>query len=179
MAVRSVVCYPDERLRRKCRRVRQVDEQVVKLAEDMAETMYAGPGVGLAAPQLGVNRRVIVVHAYQEEEDPRSRLLAVINPEIVEASPEVDVADEGCLCLPGVRADVVRALRAVVQGLDLAGQPVRHEVTGFEARVFQHEIDHLDGILFIDHLDSLTREMLLKEYLEAQKGVPEPVRSVE
>jgi peptide deformylase len=179
MAVRSVVCYPDERLRKKCRPVKHVDEQVVKLAEDMAETMYSGPGVGLAAPQVGVNRRVIVVHAYQEEGDLRSRLLAVVNPEIVEASPEVEVADEGCLCLPGVRADVVRAVRVVVQGLDLAGQPVRHEVTEFEARVFQHEIDHLDGMLFIDRLDSLTREMLLKEYLEAQKAGAAPAKSAE
>jgi len=177
MAVRSVVCYPDERLRKKCRPVKHVDEQVVRLVEDMAETMYAGPGVGLAAPQIGVNRRVIVVHAYQEEGDPRSRLLAVINPEIVVASPEVEVADEGCLCLPGVRADVVRAVRAVVQGLNVAGQPVRYEVTEFEARVFQHEVDHLDGVLFIDHLDSLTRDMLVKEYLETQKGAVSPAKS--
>jgi len=169
MAVRSVVCYPDERLRRKCRRVKNVDEQVVRLVEDLADTMYAGPGVGLAAPQIGVNRRVIVVHSYQEEGDERSRLLGVINPEIAEVSPEVEVGEEGCLCLPGVHADVVRPVRAVIEGLNAEGEPVRCEASEFEARVFLHEIDHLDGTLFIDHLDSLTRDMLVKEY-EEQKG---------
>lgn len=166
MAVRSVVCYPDERLRRKCKRVKNVDEQVVRLVEDLADTMYAGPGVGLAAPQIGVNRRVIVVHAYQEQGDERGRLLEVINPEVVEAGPEVEVGEEGCLCLPGVRADVVRSVRAAIEGLNAEGEPVRYEVSDFEARVFQHEIDHLNGTLFIDHLDSLTRDMLVKDYLE-------------
>jgi len=164
MAARNVVLYPDERLRKKCKRVKEVNEDVLRLIEDMAETMYAERGVGLAAPQIGVNRRVIVMHAHQGEEDPRSRLLGMVNPEIVERGPTSEFDEEGCLSIPGIRGDVLRNIDIVVEAVDHEGDEIRLELSDFEARVFQHEIDHLDGILFTDHLDGLTREVLLRRY---------------
>jgi len=169
MAIREIVCYPDERLLRKSKRVKQVDDQVVKLIEDMAETMYASDGVGLAAPQVGVNRRVVVAHAYQGEDAEGSRLLAVVNPEVVEKSDACEVGEEGCLSVPGLRSDVVRSVAILVRGLGPDGGEVEYRLLDFEARVFQHEIDHLDGILFPDYLDDLTRKAALSEYL-AHRG---------
>lgn len=168
MPVRPLVYYPDERLRKQGRRVRQVDDGVRCLLQDMAETMYANHGIGLAALQVAENRRVIVVHAHQDEEHSPSKLLQVVNPEIIEKSREEEIGEEGCISIPGVHADVLRCVRIVVEGLDEQGQPLRHEATGLEARVFLHEIDHLNGVLFVDYLDSLTRDALLQNYLEQQ-----------
>ncbi|MDA0839507.1 MAG: peptide deformylase [Planctomycetota bacterium] len=164
MPVRNVVLYPDERLRKKCRRVKEVNDEVLRLIEDMVETMYAERGVGLAAPQIGVNRRVIVVHAHQAEDDPRSRLLGIVNPEIVERGQSSEFDEEGCLSIPGIRGDVLRHTEIVIEALDHEGDEIRLKLNEFEARVFQHEMDHLDGILFTDHLDGLTREVLLRQY---------------
>ncbi|MBI2191700.1 MAG: peptide deformylase [Planctomycetes bacterium] len=166
MAVRALVYYPDDRLRKVGRKVQRVDDEVRRLLSDMAETMYAFRGIGLAAPQVGVNRRVIVVHAVQDEERGSSSLIGMVNPEIIEKSPEQEMAEEGCMSIPGVHADVLRSQRVVVEGLDADGNRVRIETDGLEARVFLHEIDHLNGVLFIDYLDSLTRDVLLKKYLE-------------
>jgi len=168
MPVRNVVLYPDERLRKKCRRVKEVNDEVLQLIEDMAETMYSAHGVGLAAPQIGVNRRIIVFHAYQAEDDPRARLMGIVNPEIVERGPSSEFGEEGCLSIPGIRADVLRPTEVVIEGLDHEGDEILVELTEFEARVCQHEIDHLDGVLFTDHLDGLTREVLLRQYEEVQ-----------
>jgi peptide deformylase len=170
MPARSVVLYPDERLRKKCKRVKEVNEDALRLIEDMAETMYAERGVGLAAPQIGVNRRVIVMHAHQGEDDPRGRLLGLVNPEIVERGPTSEFDEEGCLSIPGIRADVLRPTEIVIEAQDHEGDEIRLELCEFEARVFQHEVDHLDGVLFTDHLDGLTREVLLRQYEVQQAG---------
>jgi peptide deformylase len=169
--VRTLVVHPDERLRRKSKPVRRVDDEVRRLMDDMAETMYANRGIGLAAPQVGVNRRVIVVHAHQNEEEGTSRLLALANPRIVEKSAEAVVSEEGCLSVPGVREETVRAVTVTVEGLDPAGEEVSLTAHDLEARVIQHEVDHLDGILFVDYVDSLTRDALMKEYLERRSQV--------
>ena len=170
MAALPIIYYPDEGLRKKCKRVKTVDPQVMKLIHDLAETMYANRGVGLAASQVGVNRRVIVVHAHQDEEQGTSPLIGLVNPEIIEKSEEQEIAEEGCLSIPGVRGDVVRSLQIIVEGLDVNGEPIRLETNGLEARILQHEIDHLDGVLFVDYMDGLTREAVLKEYLEQKEG---------
>ncbi len=142
MAVFKIVLYGDEILREKARPVTKITPNILKLLDNMRDTMYNARGVGLAAPQIGVSKRVIVV-------DTGEGLIELINPEIVEArGKETDT--EGCLSLPNVVGEVPRAAEIRVKGLDRRGQPVEHCARGFLARALQHEIDHLDGILFID-----------------------------
>ncbi|MBO8142245.1 MAG: peptide deformylase [Firmicutes bacterium] len=142
MAVRNIVLVPDPILRQRAKPVERVTKRIQKLIRDMADTMYAANGAGLAAPQIGVPERVIVV-------DAGDGLLALVNPEIVaEEGSEVDV--EGCLSIPNVTGYVERSARVEVTGLDGRGRPVRIRASGMTARALQHEIDHLDGILFID-----------------------------
>ena len=143
MAVYRIVLYgEDDVLREKAKPITKINESVHKLLDDLRDTMYSSKGVGLAAPQIGVSKRVIVV-------DAGEGLLELINPEILEASgKEVDV--EGCLSIPGLLGEVERAANVVVKGLNREGQEVEVAASGFCARALQHEIDHLDGILFID-----------------------------
>lgn len=148
MAILPIRMYPDPVLREAAPPVIEVDESVLKLISDMTETMHAAPGVGLAAPQVGVQRRVFVYRP--SAEDPVG---AFVNPEITERSGE-DVDDEGCLSIPGLSYPVVRAQRIVVRGLDGSGQPIEVEAEDYEARILQHEIDHLHGALCIDRMDS-------------------------
>lgn len=147
--LRPILTYPDPFLTKKAVSVPRVDDKVRELVGDMFETMRAASGVGLAAPQIGVGRRVIVVDVSPVEQE--STPVALVNPEIVERGGSVE-GMEGCLSVPGVEGLVPRAESVLVRGLDLQGQPVRIRATGFLARALQHEIDHLDGTLFIDRI---------------------------
>ena len=153
MALREIVVVPDPVLRRKAQKVRTFDADLQRLIDDMIETMRAAPGVGLAAPQVGVSQRVIVVEYGdddEEDENAPKRLYVVVNPEIVEASEETEMGVEGCLSIPGLVGEVERSRRIVVKGQNRRGQPIKLKLQGWVARIFQHEIDHLNGILFTD-----------------------------
>jgi peptide deformylase len=152
MPLRTIATLPDEVLRRKARPVTAFDAKLQSLVEDMIETMRAAPGVGLAAPQVAVPERVIVVEYPEDDEDEGAapRLFVMVNPEIVKASPETEAGVEGCLSIPGLVGEVERSLSVTVKGLNRRGQPMRVRARGWLARVFQHEIDHLNGVLFTD-----------------------------
>jgi peptide deformylase len=163
MSVRKIVIYDDPTLRKKSRRVKDVDDDVQRLIDDMVETMHTANGIGLAAIQVGVPQRVIVVQLpeldedsgeSEEEPDPNAgRLFAVINPQLARRSSETEEGIEGCLSIPGLVGDVERCCMVTVKGLDRQGKKVRIKAHDLLARVFQHEIDHCDGVLFIDHID--------------------------
>lgn len=151
MALREIVSIPDAVLRRKAQKVTRFDGDLQNLIDEMVETMRAAPGVGLAAPQVAVSQRVIVVeYGDDEDEDAPLRLYAVVNPEISRFSPETEAGTEGCLSIPGFLGEVERSLEVVVKGLNRHGQPLKIKADGWLARIFQHEIDHLNGVLFTD-----------------------------
>ena len=157
MALMEIVLEGDPRLRQKATRIRAVDDGLRKIAADMYETMIDAPGVGLAGPQVGVMRRIIVVHlpaGYVEEDDPEI-VLTLINPEIVKGQGR-ESGQEGCLSIPGWVGDVPRMTAITVKGMDLENRHVRLKAEGMLARVLQHEIDHLDGILFVDRVEDRT-----------------------
>ncbi len=149
MALRTVVTIPDGVLRKKAHKVTNFDKDLTTLVDDMFETMRKAPGVGLAAPQVGISQKVIVVE-YAEEEDKKPKSFAVINPEIIKTSAETELGIEGCLSIPNLVGEVERFSAVVVKGSNQMGKPVRIKANGWLARIFQHEIDHLDGILFTD-----------------------------
>jgi peptide deformylase len=149
MTVREIVTLPDPVLRRKARTVPKFDEDLQTLIDDMTETMRQAPGVGLAAPQVGISQRVIVVEYPEDDQNEESpkKLYAMVNPEIVKPSDESVVGIEGCLSVPGLVGEVERAVEITVKG---RGQPMRIKVKDWMARIFQHEIDHLNGVVFTD-----------------------------
>lgn len=157
MTVRSILTYPDKFLRQKTKPVTSFDEDLQVLIDDMIETMYDEPGVGLAAIQIGSDRSVIVYDVTQAEGERQAEVL--VNPEINFREGSQLSENEGCLSVPDFRADVKRDAHIRVRGLDRRGNPVEIDAEGFLAIVLQHEIDHLDGILFIDRISSLKREM--------------------
>jgi peptide deformylase len=154
--------WPDPVLSRPTDRVGEITPEVRKLVDDMVETMYDDDGIGLAAPQVGVSLRVCVMDVAAKEDQGPS-LLALINPEIVEREGDVTY-EEGCLSFPGLNVEVKRAARVKVQALDKEGAPVELELEGLPAICVQHEIDHLDGVVFIDRLSPLRRRLALREY---------------
>jgi len=158
MTIRDIRVIDDPVLRRKAKKVDKITPEIRQLIDDMIETMRAAPGVGLAAPQVGVSERVIVVE-YADDDDEaaddkpaKKKLYALINPEIVWASDERVDGTEGCLSIPGWLGDVSRHEAVAVKGLNRSGQRVKINAQGWLARIFQHEIDHLDGVLYIDRL---------------------------
>lgn len=163
MAVREIKILGDPVLREPADGVGEVDDEVRALVKDMFETMYYAGGIGLAAPQVGISRRVLVVDVGQADEDG-SEAVALVNPRVVESSRKKDKAPEGCLSIPGMEEVVERPSTVTVEGLDPDGEPVTMEVSGLLSRALQHEIDHLDGILFIDRVSPLKRRMLLKKW---------------
>jgi peptide deformylase len=167
MAVLSVRKYGDPVLRRRATEVGAITPEIRRLVADMIDTMYDEAGIGLAAPQIGVSVRLIVV-SDDEARDAR----ALVNPVIVEQGGEV-TAEEGCLSIPGVFAPVTRAQWVKVEATDLEGRPVALAVRGMPARVFQHELDHLDGVLFIDRLDPVARDRIKRRI--RKEGFPEDV----
>jgi peptide deformylase len=176
MAKLNIIVAPDPRLKIKCAPVDKVDASIRRLMDDMLETMYAAPGVGLAAPQVGVAKRVIVVDAAAKGEPPQPYRMA--NPEIVWASDEDNTYNEGCLSLPEHYADVVRPKVVRVRYLDHENEIRELEADGLLATCVQHEMDHLDGILFVDHISALKRNMILRKLLKAKRaGTFEPDRA--
>lgn len=157
MAIREILTYPNPFLQRTVAPVAAVTGEVRAVIDDMIETMYDEPGVGLAATQIGEDRRIIV-YDVSAPDDPRTPQ-ALVNPEIVAAEGRQLSENEGCLSVPEFRADVERAQRVRVTGLDAEGRPVEVEAEGFPAIVLQHEIDHLNGVLFIDRISKLKREL--------------------
>ena len=157
--IRPILKYGDHPLHERARNVDAITPDVERLIDDMIETMYAAPGIGLAAPQVGVPLRVFVVDL-SVGRDPNG-VLAVINPEVIEIDG-VQLEEEGCLSVPGFNATVVRPARLVVTGLDRHGVEQRHEGAGLLARAFQHEIDHLDGTLFVDRLRGIKRDLIVR-----------------
>ena len=161
MAIREIRKYPDPVLRKKAAPVKLVDDDLRKLVDDMVETMYAEPGVGLAAPQIGVSLRLLVTDITVGQK-PDS-LLVLVNPKIVSASGRV-VEEEGCLSIPGIRADIPRAEAVEIHGWNLDQQEISIKGRGYLARAFQHEMDHLDGILIWDRMSKIQREILKNEW---------------
>jgi peptide deformylase len=167
MALLKILTYPDGILRQKAQPVDVVDEEIKKLVNDMAETMYNEPGVGLAANQVGSLKRVVVIDVDYTEGKPNLNVL--INPEIIHKEG-VSTIDEGCLSLPGVTEPVERAASVTVRALDLDGKSVELHAEGFFAHAVQHELDHLEGVLLIDHLSFLKRKMLARELTKRKRA---------
>ncbi len=170
MAVREILIIGDPVLTRRSEPVSEITEDVVRLARDMVETLHAAPGVGLAAPQVGVNKRLIVVDVSVGED--KNALHVLVNPVVVAADGEA-VCEEGCLSVPDIKEKVLRPYHVVVRGLDLKGRPVEVEGEDLQARALCHEIDHLDGVLFIDKLSALKRTLIRKK-LKKRAASPKP-----
>jgi len=176
MAIREIIILPDKQLRLVSKPVEKVTAEIRKLADDMFETMYDAPGIGLAAIQVAQPLRLITMDLAKKDEDgetkPRPRVF--INPEIVSSSEELSVYEEGCLSIPGIYEDVTRAYAIAVRAHDEHGQEYDLRAEGYLARAIQHEIDHLDGVLFIDRLSPLRRQFLRRALEALARGeVPE------
>ena len=168
MAIREIRILGDPVLREPAVPIEEVDEDVRRLVRDMLETMYHAQGIGLAAPQIGISQRVIVVDLGESDEDGAGTV-ALVNPEVVESSRKKDRAPEGCLSIPGMEEVVERPATVTVRGLDPDGEAVSLEASGLFGRALQHEIDHLDGVLFIDRVSPLKRRLLLRKWQKAQE----------
>jgi len=173
MAILEILEYPDQRLRTRAQPVERMDEELRQLARDMLETMYAAPGIGLAATQVNVHKRVLVADVSEDRSSPH----VLINPEIIEKDG-VQVAEEGCLSVPGVYDAVERAEHIRVRSLDLDGQPFELEAEGILAVCIQHEMDHLEGKLFVDYLSDLKRQRIRKKLEKSRRlQVPDPLHA--
>jgi len=168
MAVLPIIVAPDPRLKQVAKPVEKVDAELRRLMDDMLETMYKAPGIGLAAPQVGVLKRVIVIDLAREDEKPQP--LRMANPELIWVSDDDAVYNEGCLSLPEHYADVTRPAAIKVRYLDHENEIRVLEADGLLATCIQHEMDHLEGILFVDHLTALKRNMILRKLLKAKKS---------
>lgn len=166
MAVLDVVLYPDERLATQCEPVAQVDEELNRFIDDMFETMYDHEGIGLAAPQVGVLKRVVTI----DIEGDKANQVVLINPEIIESSGETGI-EEGCLSIPGHRALVQRKEKVKVKALNRQGEEIIFEADGLFAICIQHEIDHLNGVLFVDHLSALKRQRIKEKMQKFKKQI--------
>ena len=167
MAKLPIITAPDPRLKLKAKPVRVVDDAVRRLMDDMLETMYAAPGIGLAAPQVGVLQRVLVLDIASGEQTPQP--LRIADPEIVWVSDERATFEEGCLSLPEHYADVARPAAVKVRYRDYDNALVEIDAEGLLATCLQHEMDHLDGVLFVDHISTLKRNIILRKLVKARK----------
>jgi peptide deformylase len=165
MALLPIRHYPDPVLKKVCEPVTEITEEIKTLVADMAETMYAAPGVGLAAPQVGISKQVVIIDCSPKEAP--AELIVAINPEIVAREGE-SFEEEGCLSVPGYYTRIHRSARVTARYLDLDGRQVEREAEGLLAIAFQHEIDHLSGLLFVDHLSSLKKNIFRKKYRKIQ-----------
>ena len=172
MAIRPIVEVPDPRLRQISSPVEKVDDEVRALIADMFETMYAAPGIGLAAIQVGVPKRILVIDLQEPEEEegpPVRKPLVFINPMILEGSQDMKIYNEGCLSVPETYAEIERPASIRASWMDRDGRIHEERIDGMLATCLQHEMDHLEGVLFIDHLSRLKREMLLKKLNKARR----------
>jgi peptide deformylase len=169
MAVREIVKLPDKRLRLKSEPVKRIDSSIRKLVDDLFETMYDAPGIGLAAIQIGVPKRVITMDLSKKEDDHKPHVF--INPEVTWKSKEISKYEEGCLSIPEYYEEVERPAQVKVKYLDLDGEAHEIEASGLLATCLQHEIDHTNGVLFIDHISKLKRDRITKKFAKAAKKV--------
>ena len=167
MAKRPILVLPDARLRAIADPIEKIDDSVKELARDMLETMYDAPGIGLAAPQIGEMKRMVVMDLAKEGEEPDP--LVMINPEILKFSDETVTTEEGCLSIPELYYDVERPAEVTVRYTDLDGKTVEKDATDRLAICIQHELDHLDGVLYIDYLSRLKRDRVLKKFQKADR----------
>ncbi len=167
MARRDIIILPDKRLRSVSKPVSEISDEIRALVADMFETMYEAPGIGLAAIQIGVPSRVIVMDLSKREAQAEPRVF--INPEIVWSSQETSPYEEGCLSIPDVHEDVERPSRVRIRYLDLDAKQQESDAEGLFAICIQHEVDHLNGVLFIDHISKLKRERIIKKFTKAAK----------
>ena len=168
MTIKPLIILPDPLLRQASKPIERIDIETQRLADDMLETMYDAPGIGLAAIQVGVARRMLVIDVSREGEEKTP--LVFINPEIVASSDDRSVYEEGCLSIPVYYAEVERPARVMVKHLDRDGKEQITEADGLLATCVQHEIDHLNGVLFIDYISRLKREMVIKKFTKAAKA---------
>ena len=171
MALRDIIILPDKRLRQESEPVKAVDAEVRTLVEDMFETMYQAPGVGLAAIQVGVPRRIVTVDTAKKDEPKNPQVF--INPEIIWSSEEKNTYEEGCLSIPEYYEEVERPSEVKVRFMDLDGKTQEVAANGLLATVLQHEIDHTNGVLFIDHISKLKRDRVIKKFAKAAKRADE------
>ncbi|GAB0148792.1 MULTISPECIES: peptide deformylase [Marichromatium] len=164
MAMLEILTFPDPRLRKAAKPVDQVDDAVRRLIDDMLETMYAAPGIGLAATQVNVHKRIVVIDISEDHDQP----LCLINPEILEREGEEQM-EEGCLSVPGFYEPVIRAERVRIKALDRDGKPFTLAAEGLLAVCIQHELDHLDGKLFVDHISTLKRQRIRRKLEKVSK----------
>ncbi len=160
MSLKDILIYPEKRLRKKSQTVEKIDKKIQKLLDDLADTMYNAPGVGLAAPQIGENVRVLVVDISTKEEE--KSLMELINPAITDSSG-TQKSEEGCLSVPGYYGNITRKKKITVEAVNRDGEKFKIEAEDTLARVLQHEIDHLDGILFFDKMAKLKKELFIKK----------------
>jgi len=165
MSLLKILTYPDPKLRKKSAPVKKIDKEIEKLIDDMIETMYKAPGVGLAAPQVGVNLRVIIIDVSVRQQDSPG-LIELVNPVII-SSEGNQIEEEGCLSIPGFASEVKRKAIVRVQGLNRNGELIEIEGNGLLARAFQHEIDHINGVLYVDRLTRLRRELMKRKIEKA------------
>jgi len=168
MAIRPIIIAPDPRLKKRAQPVETVDAEIRRLMDDLLETMYAAPGIGLAAPQVGVSKRIIVVDAARKDDAPEPLFLA--NPELLWLGEEENIYEEGCLSLPDQFADVLRPEACRVRYLDRDNETREIEAEGILATCIQHEMDHLEGLLFVDHISALKRGMILRRLTKQKKA---------
>ena len=167
MALRDIIILPDKRLRSVSKPVVAIGDEIRTLVADMFETMYEAPGIGLAAIQIGIPSRVIVMDLSKREAEAEPRVF--IDPEITWSSEEKSLYEEGCLSIPDVHEDVERPARVKIRYLDLEGKPHEEDAEGLFATCIQHEVDHVNGVLFIDHISKLKRERITKKFTKAAK----------
>jgi peptide deformylase len=167
MTIRKIIIEPDPILRKKCSPLEKVDDQTRKLMKDMLKTMYEAPGIGLAAIQIGILKRIVVIDISKDEE--KKSPLFLINPEITFRSKKTSVYEEGCLSLPGQFAEIERPAECHLKYLDFDGKTKELKADGLLSTCIQHEVDHLNGILFIDYLSKLKKNMIIKKLLKQKK----------
>ena len=168
MTIKPLIILPDPLLRQQSKPVETVDSEILRLADDMLETMYDAPGIGLAAIQIGVARRMLVIDLSRDDEENKPQVF--INPEILKVSDDVSTYEEGCLSIPDYYAEVERPASLTVGYVDRDGKQQTVEADGLLATCLQHEIDHLNGVLFIDHISRLKRDMVIKKFTKLARA---------
>ena len=167
--LRKILIEPDPILRKKCEPLEKVDKEIQKLMDDMLETMYAAPGIGLAAIQVGILKRLVVIDISKSEE--KKNPIFLINPQIIHKSKKTSVYEEGCLSLPGQFAEIERPAECTLKYVDYNGREKELKAEGLLATCVQHEVDHLNGTLFIDYLSKLKKDMIIKKLVKQKKGI--------
>ena len=173
MSIRNIIIEPDPILRKKSTTLETVDDSIRKILDDMLQTMYNAPGIGLAAVQIGILKRLIVIDVSKKEEEKKP--LFLINPEITYQSEETSIYEEGCLSLPGHFVEIERPAKCKVNYIDYHGKKTELEAEGLLSTCVQHEIDHLNGILFIDYLSKLKKDMIIKKLVKQKKELDKAI----